>query len=373
MSEKTRFFQSINYASFHEDSDSERRALRLRATDRVLCLTGSGARALDLLIDNPKEIVAIDWNPAQSHLLELKLAVIGCLSYDEGLGFLGLLPSNHRDATYIHLRPRLSAAAQSFWDSNPGAIQLGIYFDGRWERFLRKASWIARRIRHRMVDQLFDCEDLDAQQQFWRQRWDNRRWRWFLNAATSRLLVRHILREPGLQYVPQSLAIGDTLRRRFAQASGNFMFRESPWVWALFKGTIDIGGPVPEHLKAENFDKLRARVDSVQIVTASLQDYLRKCETRFDAFSLSDFASYCDQETHGQIWKAILDRSNHHARFCERRFLVEYPLDPDIQKTVQIDTLLSEKLTREDRAVVYTFLIASLEEASIDTCLYSTT
>lgn len=354
------FFQSINYASFHEDSDSERRALELTQSDRVLCLTGSGARPLDLLLDGPKEIVAVDWNPAQSHLLELKLAVIKHLSYDDGLSFLGLRMSTNRNSMYVGLRPFLSPAAKSFWDSNPLSIGRGVYFDGRWERFLRRASWLARRVRSGLVQQILDCDDLVAQHKLWCTQWDNAWWRWFLWCSTNRFVVRYLLREPGLQYVPTSLSISTTIRQRFEQASSSFLFRESPWIWALFKGRIDETGPLPEHLKRQNFEKLREHADSVTVVTASIQDYLKACESKFDAFSLSDFSSYCDQATHADIWSAVLRHSHKNARFCERKFLVDYPLAADVQSVVRIDDSLCEQLRKDDRSVVYTFLVARL-------------
>jgi S-adenosylmethionine-diacylglycerol 3-amino-3-carboxypropyl transferase len=360
MAGQEKFFQSINYASFHEDSNSERRALELTQSDRVLCLTGSGARPLDLLLDGPNEIIAVDWNPAQSHLLELKLAVIKHLSYGDGMSFLGLRTSTSRESMYAGMRPLLSSAAKSFWDSNPLSIRRGIYFDGRWERFLRQASWLARRARSGLAQQILDCSDLVTQQKLWRTQWDNAWWKWFLWCSTNRFVVRYLLREPGLQYVPTSLSISTTIRQRFGQASSSFLFRESPWIWALFKGRIDETGPLPEHLKPHNFEKLREHADCVTVVTASIQDYLKACESDFDAFSLSDFSSYCDQATHEKIWSAVVRHSRPNARFCERKFLVDYPLTADVKNAVRVDESLCEQLRKGDRSVVYTFLVARL-------------
>ena len=53
------YLQTINYSSVNEDSQSEIKALKLTERDSVLCITGSGARVLDLLTQNPKKILAL--------------------------------------------------------------------------------------------------------------------------------------------------------------------------------------------------------------------------------------------------------------------------------------------------------------------------
>lgn len=353
------FFSQINYASFHEDGNSERRALKLRNADRVLCLTGSGARPLDLLLDDPAEIVALDWNPSQSYLLELKIAAIRELSYEAGLAFLGFTGCSNRLTTYQELRRTLSPDAQAFWDANQHALRDGVFFNGRWERFLRRVSWLARWTRRDLVRQLMESGTIAEQSLFWRNNWDNSAWRSFLAIATNRLVVRYILREPGLNLVPKNVAISQVIRQRFDQASRSFLFRDSPWVWALFKGRVEVEGPLPEHLQKKNFEFLRSRLDRIKIRTASLTTHLQQAEERFDAFSLSDFCSYCDQPTYDMIWKHLLHRSHPGARFCERRFLVEYALPEKIASAIDIDNVLAKQLEIDDRSVVYTFFVAA--------------
>jgi len=81
---------TLLYSSINEDGNSERTALSITTEDTILTITGSGARALDLLVDNPKKIISVDSNPLQSYLLELKLGAITALTYEEFLSFLGL-------------------------------------------------------------------------------------------------------------------------------------------------------------------------------------------------------------------------------------------------------------------------------------------
>ena len=81
---KEDFFNKINYSASNEDSESERIALSLTSEDTVLCITGSGARSLDLLVDSPKEIVSIDFRQS------LRYPLIGIGTRE--------VPSHGRDA-----------------------------------------------------------------------------------------------------------------------------------------------------------------------------------------------------------------------------------------------------------------------------------
>lgn len=60
------------FAQSWEDPDCDRAALRIAPGERALAVTSGGDNVLDLLRDDPAAIVAIDLNPAQAWLFELK-------------------------------------------------------------------------------------------------------------------------------------------------------------------------------------------------------------------------------------------------------------------------------------------------------------
>ena len=68
------FFEALDFTSSNEDGRSELTALA--GARRILCLTASGTRPLDLLLSDATEIVALDLNPVQNALLDLKVAAI---------------------------------------------------------------------------------------------------------------------------------------------------------------------------------------------------------------------------------------------------------------------------------------------------------
>jgi S-adenosylmethionine-diacylglycerol 3-amino-3-carboxypropyl transferase len=73
---KTVHSRSLIYNTSWEDPRIDRQLLELEPQSRVVMLTSAGCNTLDYLLDSPQEIHAIDVNPRQNALLQLKLALI---------------------------------------------------------------------------------------------------------------------------------------------------------------------------------------------------------------------------------------------------------------------------------------------------------
>ena len=123
------------YNTCWEDPRLDRQALAIGPDDRILAISSAGCNVLDYALDEPREIVAVDLNPRQNALVELKQAGIRALEYDEFFCLFGRghLPSWH--ARYQRLlRPQLSAWAQRYWDSHgryfAHAGRRGFFFRG---------------------------------------------------------------------------------------------------------------------------------------------------------------------------------------------------------------------------------------------------
>ncbi|KAL8869948.1 MAG: hypothetical protein Q9174_003893, partial [Haloplaca sp. 1 TL-2023] len=70
------------YAFTWEDPRMDQRLLQINDSDTILCLTSGGDNLLEYLATaNPRRIHAVDLNPNQNHLLELKVAAFQSLPY----------------------------------------------------------------------------------------------------------------------------------------------------------------------------------------------------------------------------------------------------------------------------------------------------
>lgn len=357
---QNRFFTKINYSASNEDSESERKALDLKNSDTVLCITGSGARSLDLLVDLPQKIISIDLNPSQNFLLELKIAAFRVLDYQEFGEFIGLHTSANRHLIYKKLQPLLSPEAGNYWQKRPKAIGNGILYCGTWEKLLRGMLKLARP-RKKIIAELMNAPNMAAQQNIWSKKWDNVVWRFYLKVISNQFLWKHVVREPGARIIPDSFDVYAYIKQCMEHMAMNFDLKTNHYAHLIFCGGYQPRCILPHYLRPENFELIKNNLDRVEIVTASLSDYLKPVENEITAFSLSDFSSYAPTNAYGSIWQSIIRSATPGARFCERQFLVKR--NPEAQHAeIERDELLETALRKTDEAYIYTFCVGKIRK-----------
>src|SRR6185436_7731868 len=108
---------NLVYNACWEDPRLDRVALQLGPTDTILMITSAGCNALDYALQEPRRIYAVDMNPRQNALLELKIAGIRQLDFETFFALFGR--GRHPHARWIYrseLRQHLSHPARRYWD-----------------------------------------------------------------------------------------------------------------------------------------------------------------------------------------------------------------------------------------------------------------
>ena len=356
------FLETVNYSSCNEDANSEYRALEISSKDSVLCITGSGARPLDLLVKSPGEVTAIDFNPRQKYLLDLKMAALKVLEYEEFLQFIGVTFSKERESTYHGLRRLLSPEARSFWDGESSMLKKGVLYQGRWEKYFRMVSAQLRLIHPFLIRKIFEYPSLEEQKARLNREWDTPLWRLFLKCSSFRFVWKCFLADPGFYaFVPEDFSINQCLYDSFYNSFSNVKISESAFAALLFKGRYDAGGPLPEHLKRENYRTVKDGAVNIRAVSSSLTEHLAACgKNRYQKYSLSDFSSYTGLEDYKKIWDGIARISKSGARICERKYLVKRQIPEGVRDKVIILGELEKELSRDDSSMFYTFNIAEV-------------
>ena len=347
------FATTLNFTSANEDGQTELDALSLSPNDRVLCLTASGARPLDLLLADPGEIVALDINPAQNELLRLKIAAFRTLSDGELYAYLGLVPSRDRLSLHQRVNAALNADSRTFWDTKFSTIRTGVWHAGRWEKVLKLGARGTRLIRGRSIDELFDAPSLEVQSAIWADKFDDWIWRQSIRILSARWFWTRIIGEPGGNFLPGAQATEDRLTGSFRRAAENFLFRDSDFATLVFRGHHTTDTALPLHLQPQNLNFIRERLDRITIETGGLAELSPERLGDVSAFSLSDFSSYCDAEIYRDCWQGILSVARPGARFCERTFMNPLDLSATTDNRARMDPERSAALTKRDRAIIY--------------------
>lgn len=353
------FFETLNFSSANEDGASELAALA--QARRILCLTGSGTRPLDLLSGQAEAVIALDANPVQNALLALKMAAIANLERADCLAFLGISDGEDRLGRYQALRPTLSPEARAFWDRRPGMIRRGVWYAGQWERLLGWNARLLRLRRGRAVAALMASPDLAAQETIWRERFMSGPLARRLENAARDLVWRLVMREPAAAFLPSAREVGDYLEERFARAARSFLFRASDCAALALMGRHSADGALPVHLRAEHYNTVRQNLPRLRLVEAELADLAGMELGEIDGFSLSDFGSYCGADDYAACWNGVLAQAAPGAQFCERIFMNE--MAPPAPRVV-IDEPLSSRLSASDTAIIYRIRAGTIAPAA---------
>jgi len=358
------FFEQIIYSAANEDPNSERRALSLTNKDKVLCISGSGARPLDLLIDSPHEIVSIDFNARQNYLLELKMAAIATFDHHDCLEFLGIYEGNQREKQLKALEHQLSDEAKAYWRKENEIVKNGVIYCGIWESYMRKVKRMMKP-RHALLHKLTASSSLEEQRKLWK-KW--RTWYWIagMKPMDWRWVWRTILKEPGIEFIDPKYSIAGHLINSFDRAGNEQLLKHNPY-YNLMVGDGYTDDAMPLHLQEKNFLTIRDNLPRIRVLSASLLDHMLENQNTYTAFSLSDFSSYSGPDLYKQVWEAVINSAKDGAKVCERFFMVFYNPEELFPGIIVRNPELEEKLHQDDHTFLYTFNCCTLNKNTGET------
>ncbi|KAJ3273668.1 hypothetical protein HDV01_004277 [Terramyces sp. JEL0728] len=110
-------FSTYIYAFAWEDPRVDLQFLDLKPEDHMFVITSGGCNVLEYAIKaGPQRIHSVDLNPCQNHMLELKLAALTSLCYEDYWKLLGEgFVKDFQILLDTHLSPNLSPYAYDFW------------------------------------------------------------------------------------------------------------------------------------------------------------------------------------------------------------------------------------------------------------------
>ena len=161
------------YAFTWEDPREDNKLLNFTSDDTVLAITSAGDNILSYasLPTPPKKIHAVDLNPCQNHLLELKLASFRCLSQEQIWSMFGEGKiDNFNEILIDTLAPHMSSNAFQYWmDKGPKTFSgKGLYDTGfsRWalrlSRYVFKVCGVSK-----YVEELCAATTMEEQLRIW--------------------------------------------------------------------------------------------------------------------------------------------------------------------------------------------------------------
>lgn len=325
------YARSLVYNTCWEDPAVDRLALDLQPNDTLLVITSAGCNVLDYALAGPSRIHAVDANPRQTALLELKLAGIRRLAFEDFFDLFGSgVHEQFREVYHDSLRGDLSDFARGYWDDRLhwfGRRRGSFYFQGL-------AGTVARAFRTYLsirpqlaasVGALFEANSLEDQRAIYDRQVQPLMWGPGMNWTLSRQLTMSMLGVPYAQR-RQVQAQHQGGVAGFIREAVEYVFRELP-VWTNYFWMVYINGRYtpsccPEYLKRDNFLALKAGLAQCIVPhTCTVTAFLQATQERISKFVLLDHMDWMSSyypEALAEEWMAILTRATPDARVIFR-------------------------------------------------------
>lgn len=334
-----------------EDPACDIAALRPQPGETLLAITSGCDNVLGFLLADPARIVAVDINPAQTYLFELKRAAFRTLAHAEMLAFLGVGGGGGASRLYPRLREELSPPAQQYWDAHRAWFDRGLLLQGGFERYfamLRSVLGIA--IGRRRLEHLFTLRQPE-QREYYEREWNTLRWQALVRAGCSRWVLGKSL-DPTWFVHAETASFGGHFARHTEHAIADLPARSNYFLAQMLLGRYLDADAVPEYLRPGNFDTIRARLDRITVVTADIGDAIEALAPRsVDCFALSNVFEYSARSVFERTCAGLERAARPGARFALRNLLAPRRL-ADVA-AFRVDAAIGARLRDADRGFIY--------------------
>lgn len=346
-----------------EDERTEAAALGLPG-GHVLSVGSGGDMALSLLALGAETVVAVDIDPHQVHLAELKRAAVLCLEREEAVGFLGFLPATHeeRAAWLDRLSLQLPAPSGAFWREHRAVAVRGAIRDGRYERYVALLRKLVAPFAARSFRSLVACRTLEEQESLFARAFEGPLLRgMFRLAFRPRLYGGRGINEQALQHHNGGQPLGERFFERFRDACTQSLASENYLLQIHLLGEVRTDGAVPEYLSERGFPIVRRRAAHMSFLAVGIADYLQTHEGGlFDRFHLSNLPDWLSTPELDRLF-ALIERNARKPARVVWRYLHRRPAIPEgLRERIHVDHARSAALTGSDRFPVYTVETAAI-------------
>lgn len=382
------FIHSNNlvYNTCWEDPALDRIALEINPRDNLMVITSAGCNVLDYALLGPNHIAAVDVNPRQNALLELKIAGIRALDFEDFFAVFGRGRHPEFERVYTaQMRPYLSDFAKKHWDKNLSYFlakkaSRSFYFRGTSGTVARWINYYIDALSIRSAfEAIMNANTLEEQKAIYDERvrgplW-NRIIRWVISTDASLSMVG--VPRPQRHQVENGYNGG---MAKFIEDCIEAVFTKIPfrnnYFWSLYLEGEYSKERCPEYLKQHNFMALKnGLVDSITIHTETIANFLNSSSEKFSKFVLldhMDWLSTYQLPALREEWQAIYESACDNARAIWRSggmqtdFVDAVPLVVGgkrqlVADRIKYDRPLADRLHSQDRVHTYgSFYIADL-------------
>jgi S-adenosylmethionine-diacylglycerol 3-amino-3-carboxypropyl transferase len=357
---------NLVYNTCWEDPRIDRELMRLDADSQVVMITSAGCNALDYLLDNPQAVHAIDMNPRQNALLELKKAFFRNTDHETLFRFFGNGYAQDAQEVYAsRLRNQIPFFAQDFWDKRINFFtkkkKKSFYYCGTSGSF----AWLFTKYLkshgklYPTILQLLEAQSLTEQEQYYafiEPRLINKFTIWTMNrhVTLSLLGVPRQQRQLILDEYRGGIAeyIADNFRRVFTAIPIH-----DNYFWRVYLTGHYTPQCCPNYLLEQNFQPLKEREGRLKTYTTTISQFLKDNPGKYTHFVLldhQDWMSHYAPDLLKEEWELILQNSAPNAKILLRSASPKVSFLPEfVKERLELETVNTARLHPLDRVGTY--------------------
>jgi S-adenosylmethionine-diacylglycerol 3-amino-3-carboxypropyl transferase len=371
--------RSLLYNTCWEDPALDREAMRLKSSDNLVMITSAGCNALDYAIEQPNRITCIDANSRQNAVLQLKIAGIRHLDYDDFFKMFGMgVHPNMRDIYNDVLRDAISPEARQMWDSrlhwwNGKGWRNSFYYYGLSGLFARCVSTFinSRPGLWRAMQDLMSAESLEQQQKIFHdevaRRLFPRSMKWVLGRQMTMNLLG-VPREQGLEVkASHDDGIAGFIESCIEAVCCQLPFQDN-YFWRVYLNGSYSSHCCPRYLQPNGFLALKnGAVNCIETVTDMMTNHLQtRQEGSVNKFILLDHMDWMGSAYPAALrdeWQEILRTASSDSQILFRSgahnpaFLDSIQPDPasdtSLRDVLDFDKDTANRLHQLDRVHTY--------------------
>ncbi len=373
------WFDAFVYNQIWEDPRVDLKALNLDENSRVLTISSGGCNALNYLLADPQSVTAIDLNRHHIFLLNLKIAALKYLpDYDAFFAFFGFGKSENNIENYRkYIAQNLDSETKKFWESKSLTGKItnntrinyfrkgGIYEHSRNGYFLRFFHKFARLFGCRPEEMLKAKTPAEQEQLF------QKHIAPFFDSFAIKTIGKMPVTMFGLGIPPQQFDelkndsedggnLIEIYKNRAKKLAVEYPIYENYFAWQAFARKYDTENrqALPEYLKAENYEKLKANAGRIETKIGSVTEEIKTGEKKkYDRFVFLDAQDWMNAEMMTELWQAIAEKSESGARIIFRTAGANSPIEknlpPELSEKFHYEKDFSKQLFKQDRASIY--------------------
>ena len=375
----TMWFRGFVYNQIWEDPRVDAQALQIGPDSSLFTISSGGCNVLNYLIHKPKRIVAVDLNHNHMSLTRLKLAAIQHLpDYESFYKFFGYGQHEDNLANYNRfIRDHLDPQTRAYWESSdwPGIaigpkrisyFKRGLYNQAKLGQFFRVVHGLARGMR-RDPARLLTARTVAEQEKIFDETF---------SPLFENSIVRWMGRQPVAVYslgIPPSQhaamleeqdndggKLFDMYKQRVRRLACGFPLNDNYFAWQAFGRRYDHEGrrALPDYLKPENYETIKAMAPRVETHMASLADQLKvEKPGSLNSFILLDSQDWMPPAVIDELWGHIARVGGPGTRVIFRTAGEKSPVDPALSPETKARFVAREERARElhlqDRSAIY--------------------